>query len=182
MLIVGSGFAGYAAALHAHDAGADVMIIDKRGNIGGNSLKCDGDIAVCNSSAQKEHGVQDSVDNYVNDMLVAGLNLNDIEKCRLIAERSNEIFEWLNSLGVTWAKDDSGKTDILPYGGHSTRRTTGQEQQSSEPSEKRQKPEGWRSNAGSCLSISSRMGTAASSEPRWQKAQMGALPPKRTST
>ena len=101
VLIVGSGFAGYAAALHAHDAGADVMIIDKRGNIGGNSLKCDGDIAVCNSSAQKEHGVQDSVDNYVNDMLVAGLNLNDIEKCRLIAERSNEIFEWLNSLGVT---------------------------------------------------------------------------------
>lgn len=123
VLIVGSGFAGYAAALHAHDAGADVMIMDKRGNIGGNSLKCDGDIAVCNSSAQKEHGVQDSVDNYVNDMLVAGLNLNDIEKCRLIAERSNEIFEWLNSLGVTWAKDDSGKTDILPYGGHSTRRT-----------------------------------------------------------
>lgn len=34
VLIVGSGFAGYAAALHAHDAGADVMIIDKRGNIG----------------------------------------------------------------------------------------------------------------------------------------------------
>lgn len=123
VLVVGSGFAGYAAALHAHDAGAEVMIIDRRGNVGGNSLKCDGDIAVCNSSAQAEHGVQDSVDNYVNDMLVAGLYLNDVDKCRLIAERTNEILEWLNGLGVTWVKDDSGKTDILPYGGHSTRRT-----------------------------------------------------------
>lgn len=123
VLVVGSGFAGYAAALHAHDAGAEVMLIDKRGHIGGNSLKCDGDFGVCNSSAQAENDIQDSVDDYVNDMLVAGLYLNDVEKCRLIAERTNDAFEWLNSIGVQWVKGADGKTEVLPYGGHTIRRT-----------------------------------------------------------
>lgn len=123
VLVVGSGFAGYSAALHAHDAGAEVVLIDKRGSDGGNSLKCDGDFGVCGSSAQKEHGIQDSVDTYVNDMLVAGLYLNDIEKCRTIAESTNGIYEWLNDLGVTWVQGNEGKTEVLPYGGHSIRRT-----------------------------------------------------------
>ena len=34
VLVVGSGFAGYSAALHAHDAGAEVVLIDKRGSDG----------------------------------------------------------------------------------------------------------------------------------------------------
>lgn len=123
VLVVGSGFAGYSAAIHAHDAGAQVMLIDKRGSDGGNSLKCDGDFGVCNSSAQKELGIQDSVDTYINDMLVAGLYLNDVEKCRAIAESTNGIYEWLNDLGVKWVKSSDGKIEVLPYGGHSIRRT-----------------------------------------------------------
>lgn len=96
VLVVGSGFAGYSAALRASDAGAQVMLIDKRDSDGGNSQKCDGDFGVCNSSAQKEIGIQDSVDAYINDMLVAGLYLNDVEKCRAIAEKTNEVYEWLD--------------------------------------------------------------------------------------
>lgn len=123
VLVVGSGFAGYSAAIYASDAGAQVIFIDKRGSDGGNSLKCDGDFGVCNSSAQKENGIQDSVDAYVNDMLEAGLYLNDREKCRTIAENSNAICEWLNGLGVKWVKSSEGKTEVLPYGGHTIRRT-----------------------------------------------------------
>ncbi|MEG0505572.1 MAG: FAD-dependent oxidoreductase, partial [Raoultibacter sp.] len=123
VLIVGSGYAALAAAIEAHATGAQVRIIDKRDFPGGNSMKADGDFAVCGSSAQAAQGVKDSIDDYVNDMLVAGLYLNDVEKCRAIAEKSNETWEWVTDLGVEWVKNDTGNIDLLPYGGHTNYRT-----------------------------------------------------------
>lgn len=90
VLVVGSGYTGLAAALEAKNAGADVKVIEKTARVGGNSALAAGDFAVCNSSVQKREGVQDSVEQYVDDMMVAGLHLNDKEKCRVIAEKSNE--------------------------------------------------------------------------------------------
>ena len=124
VLIVGSGYTGLAAAIEANAAGADVKIIDKRASFGGNSMIADGDFAVCGSSAQKAQGVEDSVEDYVNDMLAAGLNLNDVEKCRVIAEKSNETWEWTRDvLGVEWQTNDDGVVTPIAYGGHSTLRT-----------------------------------------------------------
>ena len=124
VLIVGSGYTGLAAAIEADAAGADVKIIDKRPSFGGNSIIADGDFAVCGSSAQKAQGVEDSVDDYVNDMLAAGLNLNDVEKCRVIAEKSNETWEWTQDyLGVSFVTLEDGNIELLPYGGHSNYRT-----------------------------------------------------------
>lgn len=124
VLVIGSGYAGLAAAIEAHEAGADVKIIDKRASFGGNSIIADGDFAVCGSSAQAAQGVEDSVDDYVNDMLAAGLNLNDVEKCRIIAEKSNETWEWTREyLGVEFVTLEDGNIELLPYGGHSNYRT-----------------------------------------------------------
>ena len=124
VLIVGSGYTGLAAAIEANAAGADVKIIDKRASFGGNSMIADGDFAVCGSSAQKAQGVEDSVEDYVNDMLAAGLNLNDVEKCRVIAEKSNETWEWTQDyLGVSFVTLEDGNIELLPYGGHSNYRT-----------------------------------------------------------
>ncbi|MEG0419021.1 flavocytochrome c [Gordonibacter sp.] len=123
VIVVGSGYAGFAAAIAAFEGGAEVRIIDKRDSDGGNSIKADGDFAVCCSSPQADQGIKDSVDDYVHDMLVAGLDLNDVEKCLVIAEKSNETWEWVSGLGVQWVKNDQGKIDLLPYGGHSNYRT-----------------------------------------------------------
>lgn len=84
VLVVGSGYTGLAAALEAKNAGADVKVIEKTARVGGNSALAAGDFAVCNSSVQKREGVQDSVEQYVDDMMVAGLHLNDKEKCRVV--------------------------------------------------------------------------------------------------
>ena len=89
VLVVGSGYSGLAAAYEANLAGADVRIIEKLAICGGNSLVADGDFAVCESEGQKALGIEDSPDIFVHDMQVAGLFLNDVEKCRLIAEKSN---------------------------------------------------------------------------------------------
>ena len=124
VLVVGSGYAGLSAAFEAKSAGADTMVIEKMNTLGGNSSIADGDFAVCGSSAQKARGIVDSVENYVNDMLKAGLDLNDVEKCRTIAERSNETWEWTRDvLNVEWDADEDGTINVIPYGGHSTLRT-----------------------------------------------------------
>lgn len=124
VLVVGSGYAGLAAAYEAKNAGADTKVIEKMGTPGGNSMIADGDFAVCMSSAQKAKGIEDSVDKYVADMMAAGLNMNDEEKCRTIAEKSNETWEWTRDvLGVEWDTDEAGNVNVIPYGGHNTVRT-----------------------------------------------------------
>lgn len=124
VLVIGTGYAGLAAAYEAVGAGANVMLVEKLSIPGGNSMVADGDFAVCGSQAQRDAGIEDSVDTYVHDMLVAGLFLNDVEKCRTIAEKSNETWEWTrNDLGVEWQTDDAGKVKVIPYGGHSVLRT-----------------------------------------------------------
>ena len=125
VLVIGSGYSGLAAAYEARKAGADVKIVEKLAIVGGNSLVADGDFAVCGSDAQKAAGVDDSVDTYVHDMQVAGLFLNDADKCRVIAEKSNETWEWTrDELGCEWQMDDeTGEAKLIPYGGHSKLRT-----------------------------------------------------------
>lgn len=103
VLIIGSGYAGLSAAFEAADAGASVKVIEKLDIPGGNSMISGGDIAVCGSKPQADAGVEDSVEKYIQDMLTAGDNLNDVEKCRIIAEKSNETWEWTcDVLGAEW--------------------------------------------------------------------------------
>ncbi len=119
VLVVGSGYSGLAAAIEAKNAGADVKIIEEMNRVGGNSAFAAGDMAVCGSKVQAREGIEDSVDAFVSDMLIAGLYLNDEEKCRLIAEKSNETWEWSVEMGCTWDKDENGEPWLYPYGGHS---------------------------------------------------------------
>lgn len=124
VLVVGSGYSGLAAAYEAKLAGADVRIIEKLATVGGNSMVADGDFAVCQSEGQKALGIEDSPDIFVHDMQVAGLFLNDVEKCRFIAEKSSETWEWTRDvLGVEWQTNEDGIVEPIPYGGHSTLRT-----------------------------------------------------------
>ncbi len=125
VLVIGSGYSGLAAAYEAAKAGADVKVVEKLAIVGGNSLVADGDFAVCGSEGQKAAGIEDTPDKYVYDMQVAGLFLNDTEKCRLIAEKSNETWEWTrDELGCEWQMDEqTGAAKVIPYGGHTTMRT-----------------------------------------------------------
>ncbi len=125
VLVIGSGYSGMAAAYEAGQAGANVKIVEKLGVTGGNSMVADGDFAVCMSDGQKAMGIEDSIDAYVYDMQVAGLFLNDVEKCRVIAEKSNETWEWTRDvLGTEWQmNEETGEAEPIPYGGHTILRT-----------------------------------------------------------
>ncbi|MBO1271818.1 flavocytochrome c [Shewanella sp. 4t3-1-2LB] len=118
VVVIGSGFAGLSAAIEARKAGANVIVLEKMPVPGGNSTINGGGMAAVGSDVQKAHGVKDSVDLMVADMYKAGLGLNYPQQARMVAEKSNEAFEWCRDyLGVKF------KDTLAHFGGHAVPRT-----------------------------------------------------------
>jgi succinate dehydrogenase/fumarate reductase flavoprotein subunit len=90
VVIIGSGFAGLAAAIEAGNAGASVIILEKMKGRGGNSVISDGLVAAAGSILQMEQGIEDTPQDMFNDMLRAGLGLNHPDLVQLLVEKSAE--------------------------------------------------------------------------------------------
>lgn len=116
VLVVGSGFAGLAAAIEAAEAGCSVRLIDKMPTYGGNSALNGGDMAAVGTPLQKEAGVEDSIDLMMEDMLRAGKNYNHVDRVRTVVENSASAVQWCTDLGVEFTK-------LNFHGGHSVPRT-----------------------------------------------------------
>ena len=117
VVVIGSGFAGLAAAIEAKNAGARVCILEKMKAAGGNSIISDGGIAVPATQAQAEQHIEDSAELFYSDMMRAGLYLNQPTLVRALVDGANDAFEWTKSyLGVPYLD----KIEI--FGGHSVPR------------------------------------------------------------
>lgn len=115
--VIGSGFAGLAAAIEAYNAGASVIILEKMSAPGGNSIISDGGIAAAGTEMQKKLGITDSPELMYQDMLKAGLSINYPDLVRQVTEHSNVVLQWtIDYLGVEYMD----RLDI--FGGHSVPR------------------------------------------------------------
>ena len=117
VIVIGSGFAGLAAAIEARRAGASVVVLEKMKAAGGNSIISDGGIAVPASREQAAQHIQDSKELFYEDMMRAGLHRNQPALVRALADGANDAFEWTKSyLGVPYLDK------IELFGGHSVAR------------------------------------------------------------
>ena len=89
VLIVGSGFAGMAAALAAAEKGVKVKVIEKMAFLGGNSSLSGGMMAVPGSSVQKAQGIEDSPEKLIADMTRIGQGLGNPELRKLFKSTLN---------------------------------------------------------------------------------------------
>lgn len=116
VVVVGSGFAGLAAAIEARNGGAKVTVLEKMPVHGGNSIINGGDFCAPGTKLQKEAGVQDSPDLMLKDMLKAGMYLNHPELAKIVAEQSAGALEWCQTyVGANFAR-------LNFHGGHSVKR------------------------------------------------------------
>ena len=60
VVVVGSGFAGLAAAIEAKKAGANVIVLEKMPTAGGNSIINGGILTATGCPQQKKHNIEDS--------------------------------------------------------------------------------------------------------------------------
>ncbi len=116
VVVIGSGFAGLAAAIEAKNAGASAVVIEKMPVHGGNSIINGGDFCAPGTKLQKEAGVEDSPDLMYKDMMKAGLYLNHPELARILADQARDALEWCE--GYVGAKF----TRLNFHGGHSVKR------------------------------------------------------------
>ena len=100
VVVVGTGFAGLAAAIEAKDAGADVLVIEKAQIIGGNSSIASGAYNCANPELQKKQGIEDSPELHYQQTLAGGDYRGNPEKIRFYADHALEGLHWLEKLGV----------------------------------------------------------------------------------
>lgn len=118
VVVIGSGFAGLAAAHEAVQAGASVVVLEKMRVPGGNSIINGGVWSLPGTAIQQDAGIADSPDLMLQDMLAAGLDLNHADLARKVAEESLECLTWsIDDLGVKYLDEGS------QLGGHSVPRT-----------------------------------------------------------
>ncbi len=118
VVVVGSGFAGLAAAIESRQAGCSVMILEKMKGFGGNSTISDGCVAAADTGLQRAADIEDSPERMYQDMLTAGLGLNQPELVRVVTQKSNETFKWTQDyLGVEYQQR------VDRFGGHSLARS-----------------------------------------------------------
>ena len=92
-IVIGSGFAGLAAAISAAENGAKVAVLEKMQVAGGNSSSSGGMMAIPGSSVQKEQGIEDSPAQLAADMKRIGLGLGDPEHIKVVTELAAPTFE-----------------------------------------------------------------------------------------
>ncbi len=114
IMVVGSGFAGLAAAIEARLGGGEVVLIEKMKGYGGNSLISDGAMCAAGTILQKKAGITDTPRRLYEDMCRAGEGLNRPELTATVAEKSAEAFQWtVDTLKMTY------RNQVELYGGHS---------------------------------------------------------------
>jgi flavocytochrome c len=117
VIVVGSGFAGLAAAIEARVAGADVTVLEKMKGYGGNSTISDGVIAAAGTAEQRAAGIADSPELMARDMMRVGLGLNRPELLRIVAEGAEAAYRWTaDDIGVVY------RDRVDQFGGHSVPR------------------------------------------------------------
>lgn len=119
-LIIGSGLAGLTMALQIADS-KRVCIVSKREVSDSASSWAQGGIAAV--LGKKESDEQDSIEEHIQDTLIAGAGLCDAEITRLVATNAREAVEWLVDQGVEFTREaDNSGFHLTREGGHSQRR------------------------------------------------------------
>lgn len=118
VVVIGSGGAGYAAAITAAMEGKKTVMLEKLGITGGDTILSGGAMAVPGNWFQEKEGIDDSVEKMAQDMLVGGDNMGDPALVDVICKGAYNAMEWLIfEGGVAWQPYERF------FGGHSVPRS-----------------------------------------------------------
>ncbi|MBE7010529.1 MAG: FAD-binding protein [Ruminococcaceae bacterium] len=114
VLVIGGGGAGSSAAIEAHEAGANVMIVTKLRIGDANTMMAEGGI----QAADKEN---DSPVQHYLDAFGGGHFAARPELLRRLVMEAPDAIKWLNNLGVMFDKDADGRM-VTTHGGGTSRK------------------------------------------------------------
>lgn len=102
VLVIGAGITGLRAALEASANGKDVLVLSK-------GPRCSWGIGGFNAAA----GSNDSTELYYQDILKSGTGLSDRKLAAILAAGSMDEVRYLQTLGMTFDRKNTGEYDLL---------------------------------------------------------------------
>jgi fumarate reductase flavoprotein subunit len=121
VLIVGAGAAGLCAALAAHEAGAECVVVERDAVPRGSTALSAGLIPAAGTRFQRERGIADDAERFAADIMRKARNEPAPEIVALVARGAAPLIEWLaDTYGL-----DFSVVDDFDYPGHSARRMHG---------------------------------------------------------
>ena len=119
VLIIGGGSAGLRAAIEAHDAGSEVLVVSK-------SRKRDPHTVLARGGINAALGTMDPQDNWMihaADTLREGLFLADYDKVEVLCKNAPEAISELVNWGARFHREPDGRLTQRFFGAHTYRRT-----------------------------------------------------------
>ncbi|KIK68935.1 hypothetical protein GYMLUDRAFT_34953 [Collybiopsis luxurians FD-317 M1] len=117
VIVVGGGLAGLSAAHTLLERGANVLLLDKQGFMGGNSTKATSGINGAGTQTQQEHNIPDNAKIFFEDTKKSARDLARDDLIRVLTGRSGDAVNWLQ------AKFGLDLSKVARLGGHSQPRT-----------------------------------------------------------
>ncbi len=121
VVIIGAGAAGMVAALSAHEAGAEVLLLERDPLPQGSTALSAGLVPAASTRWQKEAGIEDSPERFARDIMKKAHDEPDEKIVDLMAKTTGPVLEWLAD---TYGLQFSVVSDFS-YPGHSARRMHG---------------------------------------------------------
>lgn len=101
LLIVGSGAAGFAAAISAYESGVkNIVMLEKMAVPGGNSQLAAGGMNAAGTKYQEKLGIEDNAELMFKDTMKGGKDKSNPELAKILADRSAESIAWLAERGA----------------------------------------------------------------------------------
>ena len=119
VVVIGAGGAGFSAAIEAKNAGANVVLLEKMPNVGGNSLISGGEMDAARNWVQPRLGItDDSPELHAEDTYKGGDMKGDKAVIKVLADNALAAATWCRDyIGVRYIEDN-----LFWFGGHSRKR------------------------------------------------------------
>lgn len=112
VVVVGAGTAGIPCAIHAAQAGARVLLVEKDSRIGGTLHVTGGHMAAAGTRRQAERGIADSVEAHLADIRRISKGTARDDLITIVAQHAPETIDWLADRGFAFANE----TPRIVYG------------------------------------------------------------------
>ena len=100
VLVIGAGGAGMAAAVTANQAGKNVIVVEKTGAMGGNTILSGGAMNAVDDGSEVAAEHEDSVALHIQQTYEGGDEQGDLELVTILCEQAWDGVEWLKDLGM----------------------------------------------------------------------------------
>lgn len=100
VVVIGAGGAGMAAAVTANQGGKEVIVIEKSGKMGGNTILSGGALNAVDEGSETAKANKDSVENHYNQTYEGGDKEGDTVLVHALVDNAWSGVEWLKSLGM----------------------------------------------------------------------------------